>query len=118
MDRKEFADKLLKTKHDFEYYEKLYPNKIRLLKNIENKGLNYTLNRCLQVATGDYIARMDGDDRCSADRFEKEVAVLDNRNDISIVSSHLEYFDEEGVWYGFRGLSSDEYCPNYKSDHH
>ena len=81
-----------------EKYEKLYPNKIRLLKNIENKGLNYTLNRCLQVATGDYIARMDGDDRCSADRFEKEVAVLDNRNDISIVSSHLEYFDEEGVW--------------------
>ena len=66
-----------------EKYEKLYPNKIRLLKNIENKGLNYTLNRCLQVATGDYIARMDGDDRCSADRFEKEVAVLDNRNDIS-----------------------------------
>lgn len=81
-----------------EKYEKLYPNKIKLLKNITNKGLNYTLNRCLQVATGDYIARMDGDDRCSADRFEKEVAVLDSRNDISIVSSYLEYFDEEGVW--------------------
>ena len=27
MDRKEFADKLLKTKHDFEYYEKLYPKR-------------------------------------------------------------------------------------------
>ena len=27
MDRKEFADRLLKTKHDFEYYEKLYPER-------------------------------------------------------------------------------------------
>ena len=27
MDRKEFADRLLKTEHDFEYYEKLYPER-------------------------------------------------------------------------------------------
>lgn len=79
-------------------YEKLYPTKIRVLKNSSNKGLNYTLNRCLKEAKGNYIARMDGDDRCSVDRFEKEVAVLDNQKDISIVSSYLEYFDESGVW--------------------
>ncbi len=79
-------------------YEKLYPAKIRVLKNPSNKGLNYTLNRCLKEAKGNYIARMDGDDRCSVDRFEKEVAVLDNQKDISIVSSYLEYFDESGVW--------------------
>lgn len=79
-------------------YEKLYPAKIRVLKNSSNKGLNYTLNRCLKEAKGNYIARMDGDDRCSVDRFEKEVAVLDNQKDISIVSSYLEYFDESGVW--------------------
>ena len=27
MDRKEFANRLLKTEHDFEYYEKLYPER-------------------------------------------------------------------------------------------
>ena len=27
-------------------------------------GLNYTLNHCLEVAQGEYIARMDGDDEC------------------------------------------------------
>ena len=27
MDRKEFADRLLKTEHDFEYYENLYPER-------------------------------------------------------------------------------------------
>lgn len=79
-------------------YEMQYPNKIKVLKNPSNQGLNYTLNRCLKVARGQYIARMDGDDLCSPDRFEKEVSILDSRSDISIVSAHLEYFDENGVW--------------------
>lgn len=79
-------------------YEMQYPNKIKVLKNVSNQGLNYTLNRCLKAARGQYIARMDGDDLCSSDRFEKEVAILDSRSDISIVSAYLEYFDENGVW--------------------
>ena len=79
-------------------YEEKYPDKIKLFKNDSNKGLNYTLNRCLKVAKGEYIARMDGDDRCSTNRFEKEVAILDSREDISIVSTYLEYFDEQGIW--------------------
>ena len=36
-----------------EKYCNKFPSKIILLKNSENKGLNYTLNRCLQVAHGD-----------------------------------------------------------------
>ena len=39
-------------------------------------GLNYTLNHCLSKATGEFIARMDGDDRCVADRFERELSVF------------------------------------------
>lgn len=79
-------------------YESMYPEKIKLLKNPSNRGLNYTLNRCLTLAQGEYIARMDGDDLCSAKRFEKEVSILDSKKEISIVSSYLEYFDEDGVW--------------------
>ena len=60
--------------------------------------MNYTLNRCLEISKGEYIARMDGDDLCSKERFEKEIEILDKRKDISIVSSYLEYFDEGGVW--------------------
>ena len=81
-----------------ESYKNAYPEKMQLLKNPSNKGLNYTLNRCLKVAKGEYIARMDGDDLCSLDRLEKEAAILDSRKDISIVSTFLEYFDEGGVW--------------------
>lgn len=81
-----------------EQLTKQYPEKIRLLKNEENMGLNYTLNRCLSVASGAYIARMDGDDLCPPNRFSQEVAVLEVEPEISIVSTDMEFFDESGVW--------------------
>lgn len=71
---------------------------IVVLKNDQNMGLNQTLNKCLSIAKGKYIARMDGDDTCSPDRFEKEIAVLASEPDISIVSSSMLYFDETGIW--------------------
>lgn len=79
-------------------YEEQYPSKIVLLKNSRNYGLNYTLNKCLKNANGSIIARMDGDDLCSLDRFEKELSVLIDEPDISIVSSDMEFFDETGTW--------------------
>lgn len=81
-----------------EKYCNKFPSKIILLKNSENKGLNYTLNRCLQVAHGQYIARMDGDDRCSANRFELELKVFEEEPNISIVSTDMGYFDDSGIW--------------------
>lgn len=81
-----------------ERYQKDYPDQIILLRNEKNLGLNATLNQCLQYAQGSYIARMDGDDLCEPDRFEKEAAVLDAEPDIAIVSSDMSFFDEEGTW--------------------
>lgn len=79
-------------------YRRQHPQKIKLLKNEKNRGLNYTLNRCLEAATGVYIARMDGDDLCMPDRFKQELQVLEENLDIAIVSTPMEYFDENGTW--------------------
>ncbi len=79
-------------------YAKRYPEKIRLLKNETNRGLNYTLNRCLAQARGDLIARMDGDDICDPKRFEIEITALDENPDIDIVSTDMEFFDAQGTW--------------------
>lgn len=78
-------------------YAQKYDN-ILLLRNEINKGLNYSLNRCLEHAKGEYIARMDGDDISLPLRFEKQVFFLDNHPDIAIVSCAMEYFDENGTF--------------------
>lgn len=79
-----------------EGYRQQYPEKIILLKNARNMGLNHTLNHCLQHATGEYIARMDGDDISMPERFEKELRFLQTHPEYAIVSCPMIYFDENG----------------------
>ncbi len=79
-------------------YELKYPDKFKVIKNINNMGLNKTLNNCLKLASGEYIARMDGDDLSEKTRFEKEVYFLEHHPEYSIVSSSMLLFDESGVW--------------------
>lgn len=79
-------------------YQERYPDKIILLRNERNMGLNYTLNRCLKAATGEYIARMDGDDISLPTRLEKEMAFLDAHPEYAIVSTPMIFFDEGGDW--------------------
>lgn len=71
---------------------------IVLLKNEYNRGLNVTLNRCLSIAKGKYIARMDGDDISKPERFETEYNFLEAHPEYAIVSTSMDYFDSNGVF--------------------
>ena len=69
---------------------------IILIRNDRNRGLNYTLNRCLELADTEYVARMDGDDLSLPTRFEKEINFLDAHPDYALVSCPMVYFDADG----------------------
>ena len=75
-----------------------YPGKIRKLSNPANRGLCHALNRCLEEARGEYIARMDADDTCRPQRLQKELDVLTAEPEIAIVSTDIACYDESGVW--------------------
>ena len=89
-------------------YEKNDPGRFKVIKNSKNKGLNATLNRCLKLADGEYIARMDGDDLCDPTRFQKEVEILNNHPEYAIVSTHMTTFDEVGEWGCIRTLEKPQ----------
>lgn len=72
--------------------------RIVLIRNERNMGLAPTLNNCLRIARGTYTARMDGDDICAPDRFEKELAVLEADPDCAVVSCDMISFDQDGVY--------------------
>jgi glycosyltransferase EpsE len=87
-------------------YAKKHDN-IILIKNDQNKGLNYTLNHCLEYADTEYVARMDGDDISLPTRFEKEIAFLDSHPEYAIVSCPMIYFDENGDYKVGQTKSTD-----------
>lgn len=81
-----------------ESYRSIYPDRIRLIRNSANMGLNYTLNRCLELAHGKYIARQDGDDMSMLHRFEVQVKALEQHPEMAVVSASMSLFDSTGEW--------------------
>ena len=72
--------------------------RIRCFRGEQNRGLAYALNRCLALAKGDYIARMDDDDIARADRLGKQYAFLEAHPSYQWVGSNAALFDDGGVW--------------------
>ena len=85
---------------------------ILLIKNKKNMGLNYTLNRCLSAATGEYIARMDGDDISLPNRLEKEIQFLEERPEYALVGTPMIYFNENGE-FGIGSGNREPQCGDF-----
>jgi glycosyltransferase involved in cell wall biosynthesis len=61
----------------------------------ENKGLIFSLNECLCMASGQYIARMDADDISVKTRLQKQKEFLDAHPEIGVCGTWVEVFGEE-----------------------
>lgn len=73
--------------------------KITVIWYDENRGLACVLNELLDTCFKngyEYIARMDADDISEQNRFEKQVAYLDNHPEIDVVGGAIKEIDEEG----------------------
>lgn len=77
-------------------YAARYPERIRLLRNKEQSFLAFSLNRCLKEATGEFVARMDGDDVSLPERFEKQAAFLHAHPEVAIVGSFMQRLNDRG----------------------
>ena len=81
-------------------------SRIKYFKNDKNLGLIKTLNNALKFSTGEYIARMDADDICLPDRFQKQISFF-NFNDVDILGTEICFINENSKILG-RGVG--KYC--------
>ncbi|WP_210366125.1 glycosyltransferase [Bacillus sp. REN3] len=85
--------------------------RIKLVKvNNKNRGLTQNLNELINESTSEYIARMDSDDISLPERFEKQIAYLENNKQVSIVGTWAFNINKKGV------VNSKRYVPTEHDD--
>ena len=76
--------------------------RIILVNNPGNKGLIFSLNRAIDMAKGNYIARMDADDICLPERLGKQKRILDENDSIAVVATTIDFIKDSeertGTW--------------------
>lgn len=72
------------TDGTYEYLQTLTDARIQLIRKPQNSGYTVSLNMGLDMAKGEYVARMDGDDIALPERFAKQVSFMDNRKDVAV----------------------------------
>ena len=78
-------------------YAEKYPEKFVILVNDTNRKLPYSLNRCLSAVETELVARMDGDDWCLPERFEKQLRFLREHPEYDLVGTGVGVSDGEKI---------------------
>ena len=75
-----------------EVMAKYEDDRIKLIKNNQNHGLAYSLNKAISHARGKYLARMDADDICVRTRIADQVEYMRRHPKIKMVYSRAIVF--------------------------
>ena len=71
------------------------PIEITYLPQEQNRGLGEAMRIAVENAKYDYVARMDSDDICLSDRFEKQMKCFEEDPELSLVGGMITEFDGE-----------------------
>ena len=97
--------------------------RIQIIKHSENKQLIYTLNELVEIAGGEYIARMDADDISLPERIEKQLDFMQKNPEIDFCGCNAWHINENDKVIGKSTLpeSYDDikfFLPFYSTFYH
>ena len=72
-------------------YQKAYPE-LKVVVMEKNSGLGKALNEGLRHCSYDIVARMDSDDVCKKNRFEKQISFMEKHPEYDLVGSWVDEF--------------------------
>lgn len=75
-----------------EKFVQQYSGLFTIIKFKENKGLGKALEEGVLICKNELIARMDTDDICKPDRFEKQISCFKDNPYLDIVGSYIKEF--------------------------
>ena len=97
--------------HTSEIIKSFDDSRIRVIDNQFNNGLTKNLNMALELAGGEYIVRMDGDDIAFLGRIKKQVEYMDANPDVAISGGSIINI---GDIYGVVDYSTEDELIRFK----
>jgi glycosyltransferase involved in cell wall biosynthesis len=87
-------------------------HRVKVISDGKNKKLPARLNQIIDLARGQYIARMDADDMCSPERLEKQLSIFNDNPAIDVVGTGFVCLDINDVPIGrsWTPVTHDEIC--------
>lgn len=82
--------------------------RVKIFSDGKNKKLAGRLNEVTQLASYDFIARMDADDLMSPDRIAIQLNILKKNPNIDLVSTGMYSILDDETLVGYRGDTADE----------
>lgn len=73
-------------------------DRVTVLHNRRSRRAAHARNRCLSVATGEFIAIQDADDVSAPSRAVRQLQFLESHPEVAMVGSQAAFFDESGRW--------------------
>ena len=96
-----------------EYFAKK-DSRIKILKNDSNNGPGYSRNRGLDVAQGNYISFLDGDDWFSPNTFETLIKKIEQDNLDLLLFKNIVYY-EDSQEFGFEEYYDMEFMNKFEN---
>lgn len=96
------------TDRSLEIAQSIDDSRVRIYSDGENRKLASRLNQIRDLATHDYIARMDADDLMSPDRIKKQLEYLESNVDKDFVSTGMCSISVDSAPKGVRLRSNDD----------
>ena len=76
-------------------------DRIRIVSDGQLRGLTFRLNQAIEMARGQYFARMDADDVSFPDRLAKQFAFMEAHPAVDLVGCRVMLFNDEGEPKGY-----------------
>ena len=88
-------------------------SRIRVIHNEKNIKLIRSLNKGIDLASGEFIARMDADDISAPDRIEKELNFMLKNPEVDVVGCACYAINEKGNLLGIKSMRQHNTLSNF-----
>ena len=83
-----------------EAFRQRFPDRVRVIGNPQPQGLRVNANLALELATGEYVMRLDADDYLDENALLVLASYLDRHPDVGLVYPNWTYIDANGGFIG------------------